>query len=158
MPFIDKGLKVIKQYNFQNPVPLLLKMSVPSGPEAKILAKNVELEYKKALGEKIDADVQMLKERAAELIRTVPPDGKGYYRFKLHYKEIKYDDKQIVIDRFCQYMEDMKYVVPTIPFQKSWWHQNGFYIISFRPVDEDEEETSDISDESLMARYENIRK
>lgn len=114
-------------------------MSVPSAAEALKFAEQVKLEKALQLKQEIDTDIQTLKERADYLVRNTECDSKGYYTFKVRKSDIKYNDSQEVINQFCMYMEDQGYVVPQIPFQKSFWKGNGYYMVKFRPSQDEDD-------------------
>ena len=110
-------------------------MSVPNATKALEIAQKVKLERKRLFEQEIDSDVQLLKERAENLVRSIEPDSKGYWGFKVKLSEISYKTPQTVIDQFSIYMKSIGYAIPDIPFQKNWWKPNSYYAIRFRPKD-----------------------
>src|SRR5690349_9446812 len=111
-------------------------MSVPHAENAKEIRHKVKLEQKKRFEMDIDADVQLLKERAENLVKSVEPDTQNYWAFKVKLSEIKYENPDIVIKQFVDYMKILGYAIPSPFFQKNWWKPNSFYVIRFRPDDE----------------------
>ena len=108
-------------------------MSVPTASHALEISRKVKEEQKRAMEQEIDVDVQHLKERAEELIRTTLPDKQGYWGFLIRLQEIRYKDTQTVIDHFAKYMKEQGYMVPEITYQKEWWKRKSYYTIRFRP-------------------------
>ena len=108
----------------------------PRGDEAIQLREEVVKEARKALQQLIDRDVQLLKEKTLQQIKSpTGPDEKGYYHFKFRSNEIRFKDIDTVIDHYYRFMEQNDYIIPKIPVHKSAvsWLFADEYHVSFRP-------------------------
>jgi len=115
-------------------------MSLYSAVEAVKLAEKAKEKRRAKLEAAIDADVQKLKTTANQCMTDLP-DGEGYYTFEITASEISYEKPKVVIDRFCQDMEKLGFVVPTIKFKRNrllglMSSSNDVYLIRFRPSEE----------------------
>lgn len=91
-------------------------------------AKKTELELA------IDADVQKLRAVADKRMMKVP-DEEGYYIINIEGADIDYDKPKIVIDRFCEHMESLGFIVPQVKCRNSWSKKKSF-MIRFRPSED----------------------
>jgi len=108
-------------------------MSV-NAAQAVRLAQKARERQKTELELAIDADVQMLKKIADDRMQKIP-DDEGYYSFDLVEDGITYGKPKIVIDRFCEHMEKLGFIVPQVKCRNSFRKKKS-YLIRFRPNEE----------------------
>lgn len=109
-------------------------MSVPSAHEAIEIAKKVRLSIQDKIKTDMDKDHQMLKEKTVNLIKTLAPDAKNYYKFKVSKSEFTYSYPESVLKQYINYMNSLGYRVADIDHKSTWISSNESWNISFRPL------------------------
>ena len=133
--YSDKSSSNNNNYETEEPGSL----DVPTPKRAIELARRVQLAQQNELDALINLDVQRLKATAVQLIKETLPDKTGFYAFRVHQnikgEGIEYKKPQVVVDRFCQYMEELGYALPKVEYKSGFGFlsgNSGTYTFRFR--------------------------